>query len=75
MKVIIKRKKKKTVHECDTGVSVGGCDLSPASGPGMGNVVIGGPDRFDMGFGSFPMQQANIPNKKRKKIKLKKKRK
>ena len=75
MKVIIKKKKKKPVQECDGGVTVGGCDLGPAVGPGMGDVVIGGPDRFDMGFVSAPFTQAGVPNKKKKRIKLKKRRK
>lgn len=68
MKVIIKKKKK--VQECDGGVAVGGCDISPSVGPGMGNVVIGGPDRFDMGF-SVPFTQSTISIKKKKKIKKK----
>lgn len=70
MKVYVKRKKKK-VQECD------GCcgDVGGNMGFGMGEVVPGGPDRFDLGFGMPPFTQAGIPNKKKKRIKLKKRRK
>ena len=70
MKVYVKRKKKK-VQECD------GCcgDVGGNMGFGMGEVVPGGPDRFDLGFGMPLFTQAGIPNKKKKRIKLKKRRK
>lgn len=70
MKVYVKYKNKK-VQECDgCGGDVGG-DI----GFGMGEVVSGGPDRFDLGFGMPPFTQSGIPNKKKKRIKLKKRRK
>lgn len=70
MKVYVKRKKKK-VQECD------GCcgDVGGNMGFGMGEVVPGGPDRFDLGFGTSPFTQAGVPNKKKRRIKLKKRKK
>lgn len=70
MKIYIKHKKKK-VQECE------GCcnDMGGDMGFGMGEVVPGGPDRFDLGFGISPFTQAGIPSKKKKRIKLKKRKK
>lgn len=70
MKVYVKRKKKK-VQECD------GCcgDVGGNIGFGMGEVVPGGPDRFDLGFGASPFTQAGVPNKKKRRLKLKKRKK
>ena len=73
MKVYVKYKNKK-VQECDGCDGCGG-DVGGDIGFGMGEVVPGGPDRFDLGFGMPPFAQTGIPNKKKKRIKLKKRRK
>lgn len=79
MKVIVineKEEKPKPVEECDGGCDGGGFDAGVTVG-GMGEVTIGGPDRFDLGFGASPFTQAAPPkkNKKGKKIKISKRRK
>lgn len=66
MKILIILEKEK-VEECDGGCD-GGCD---GPGFGMGEVTIGGPDRFDLGFDMAPFTQAGVGRKKRK-VKLRK---
>ena len=67
--IVILEYEEKKVQECD-----GCCDAGNV-GFGMGEVVPGGPDRFDLGFGTPPFTQVTQPKTKRKKMKLKKRKK